>query len=152
VTAQHDKRQKCTSNPAASYSMQHQYKLVSDWDSQWHTLYHHFTTCHQHRYPSSYQAGNVRAQATSHLQPESSDLPKLLTSTRLSLQVPPNQQNRLLPYAIIHSILLIPIDQPLTMNLKTNYAMINLNVWSLHLVISTVAAMITAHHMHTTYQ
>ncbi len=95
VTAQHDKSQKCASNPAASYSMQHhQYKLVSDWDSQWHTLYHHFTTCHQHRYPSSYQAGSARAQATSHLQPESSDLPKLLTSTRLSLQVPPNQQNR----------------------------------------------------------
>lgn len=92
ITRQDKTGQRRASNPA-SYNMQHQYKLVSDWDSQWHTLYNHFTTYHQHRYlPSSFQGSVVRA-ATSHLQPESSDLPKLLTSTRLSLQVPPNQQN-----------------------------------------------------------
>ena len=84
----HDRRQKCVSNPA-SYSLQHQYKLVSDWESQWHSLYHHFTTYHQHRYPSSYQSSR---RATSHLS-RGSELPKLLTSTRLSPQVPANQQN-----------------------------------------------------------
>lgn len=88
-------RQRCASNPA-SYNTQHRYKLVSDWDNQWHTLYNHFTTCHQHRYPPSICQGSAMRAATSHLQSGSSDLPKLLTSTRLSLQVPPNQQNTVL--------------------------------------------------------
>lgn len=70
--------------------MQHQYKLVSDWERQWHSLYHHFSTYNQHRYPSSYQ-GSLRA-TTSHLS-QGSELPKLLTSTRLSPRVPANQQN-----------------------------------------------------------
>ena len=85
-----DRRQKCAFPNPASYSMQHQYKLVSDWDSQWHALYHHFTTYHQHRYPSHCQSSAMTA--TSHLKGPS-DLPKLLTSTRLSPQVPANQQN-----------------------------------------------------------
>ena len=74
--------------PAASYNLQHQYKLVSGWESQWHALYHHFTSYHQQRYLSSYHNSKT---ATSHL--KSSDLPKLLTSTRLSPQVTANQQN-----------------------------------------------------------
>lgn len=88
-TITQDGRQKCASSPAL-YRMQHQYKLVSDWDSQWHALYHHFTTYQQHRYPSHYQSSAMAA--TSHLK-GSLDLPKLLTSTRLSPQVPANQQN-----------------------------------------------------------
>ena len=95
VNAQDYRKQKCASNVSASHSVQHQYKLVSDFDSQWHSLYHHFTTYQQHRHPPSaaglYQ-GSARMKGTSHLK-GSSDLPKLLTSTRLSPRVPPNQQN-----------------------------------------------------------
>lgn len=88
TTAQ-DRRQKCASIPASS-NVQHRYKLVSDWDSQWQAIYRHFTTCHQQRYPSSYQG----SAATSHLLNKgSSDLPNLLTSTRLTPQVPSNQRN-----------------------------------------------------------
>ena len=139
-TITQDRRQKCTSSPA-SYSMQHQYKLVSDWDSQWHALYHHFTTYQQHRYPSNYQSSAM--VATSHLK-GSSDLPKLLTSTRLSPQVPAMAINRILLYAI-HSILITAqAHQPVVpVARKTLYVMIN--QWTSYL-ITTTAATITAHH------
>lgn len=74
---------------ASAYDLKHQYKLVQDWESEWHALYHHYTTFHQQRYrPQSYQ--NLK---TSHLKGGFTDLPKLLTSTCLSPQVTANQQN-----------------------------------------------------------
>ena len=155
VNAQDYRKQKCASNVSASHSVQHQYKLVSDFDSQWHSLYHHFTTYQQHRHPPSaaglYQ-GSARTEGTSHLK-GSSDLPKLLTSTRLSPRVPPNQQNTAScnyysqhPSPHINSsatsanfTIRVPVAT------KTHFVMIML--WTLHLIITmTAAAMITACH------
>ena len=62
---------------------------MSDWESEWHALYHHNTTFRRKRYgPQSYQSSKA-----SHLKGALTDLPKLLTSTCLSPQVTVNQRN-----------------------------------------------------------
>lgn len=84
-------RPRRTSTPALSCN-EHQYKLVSDWESECHALCHHFTSYQQRRCPLICQSLKAAATATaSHL--SEADLSKLLTNIQLSPSVVSNQQD-----------------------------------------------------------
>lgn len=97
-TVDHSKMQ-CVSKGNALCN-EHQYKLVTDWESEWYTCFHHFTNYKQQRRPQSWHTFKaiVSAAATeaaaeleeSHLR--QTELPKLLTGVKLTPRRPQNQQ------------------------------------------------------------
>ena len=92
--------------PSVPFS-EHRYALRSDSESQWRTLYRHYTNYQQQSVSQSCQSTKVKKRKTA-AEAEAfclrkSELSKLLTSSQLTphVQVMENQQNDPLIYIII---------------------------------------------------